>query len=130
MTVVLQLALLGMLFRLGRLDAYVIYYGTLCTMYPCLNRLRVYGQHATLGDGRPGEGFAGSATSRTIDAGRRLDRVLWTSPRLLYHNEHHRYPGLRYRALAMLCERSADRNVYSRSRWKVLRDLYLSLPAG
>ena len=121
-----QLVLIAALFRAGRLDAWLLYYGTLATFYPLLNRLRVYGQHVEIGvDGT--SRFSGSPTSRTIDGGP-LDRILHTSPRLLYHHEHHRYPQLPYRALAARCERGDDVNRYAESRWDVLRRIYRGLP--
>jgi fatty acid desaturase len=127
-TVAVHVAVLAFLFRVGRLDAYAIYYVSLLVLYPLHNRLRVYGQHVTLeADGR--STVASSATSRTIDAGW-LDRVFWTSPRLLYHWEHHRHPQLPYRALAGLCSHSDDPNRYSRKRWAVLRAAYRGLDAA
>jgi len=125
-TALIHLAVLAGLFAAGRLDAYVVYYGALLTLYPLHNRLRVYGQHATLEpDGHTT--VAASRTSRTIDAGF-LDRVFWTSPRLLYHQEHHLHPYLPYRALSGLCARSDDVNRYARRRGPILRDLYRGLP--
>lgn len=122
---VFHLALVAVLFSVGRLDAYVLYYGTLVFVYPLHNRLRVYGQHVTVDE----EGRAlvvSSGTSRTIDGGF-LDRVLWTSPRLLYHFEHHRQPHLPWRAHAGLCAHAGDENTYTRRRYGVLRDIYLGL---
>jgi fatty acid desaturase len=125
-TAVIHLALLAGLLAAGRLDAYVLYYLTLLTLYPLHNRLRVYGQHATLEpDGR--STVATSRTSRTIDAGL-LDRIFWTSPRLLYHHEHHLHPYLPYRALRDLCTHSDDTNRYTRNRWPTLQTLYQGLP--
>jgi fatty acid desaturase len=124
-TAAVHVAVLAFLFWAERLDAYAIYYVSLAVFYPLHNRLRVYGQHVTLeADGR--STVASSATSRTIDAGW-LDRIFWTSPRLLYHWEHHRHPQLPYRALAGLCTRSDDPNRYSRKRWAVLRAAYRGL---
>jgi fatty acid desaturase len=126
-TVVAQCAVVALAWRVGRLDTYGVYYGTLGLVYPLLNRLRVYGQHVTLAAaGR--SVFAGSATSRTIDAGI-ADRILFTSPRLLYHYEHHRWPHLPYRALAGLCARAEDANCYTRRRWPMLAAIYRGLPA-
>ena len=125
LTAAVQLAVLASAWTLGRLDAYLCYYGSLGLLYPLLNRLRVYGQHVTIGpDGL--SGVAGSTTSRTIDAGL-ADRILFTSPRLLYHHEHHRWPHLPYRALRDLCAPCADVNRYSRSRTGVLRAVYAGL---
>jgi fatty acid desaturase len=110
----------------GRLDVPILYYVTLATLYPLLNRLRVYGQHVTLEDsGR--SIFTHSSTSRTIDAGV-IDRIVHTSPRLMYHHEHHAYPHLPYRALRGLVVRDAGINRYARSRWGILRAAYRGLP--
>ena len=63
-----QGSLLGTALALGRLDVPLLYYGTLGTLYPLLNRLRVYAQHVTLEPwGRSPS--RGSPTSRTIHAG-------------------------------------------------------------
>jgi fatty acid desaturase len=125
-TVVVHLAVLFTAFEIGRLDAVLLYYVTLATLYPLLNRLRTYGQHVTideLGNSR----FAGSGASRTIDAGM-LDRIVHTSPRLMYHHEHHLHPHLPYRALRHLVVPSDDLNRYVRSRSAVLRAAYRGLP--
>ncbi len=120
------LALLATMAFLGRLDVIVLYYGSLVTLYPLLNRLRTLVQHARLDpDGRTV--VEGSHVSRTTDCGV-LDRILWTSPRLLYHDEHHRYPYLPWRALAQLCEPSDDRNRYVTRRTPILRAIYSGLP--
>ena len=121
------LALLAGMVWLGRLDVIVLYYGSLVTLYPLLNRLRTLVQHARLDpDGRAV--VAGSHVSRTTDCGW-FDRLVWTSPRLLYHEEHHRYPFLPWRALAELCEPSDDVNHYTARRVPVLRAIYRGLPA-
>lgn len=111
---------------LGRLDVPILYYGTLGTLYPLLNRLRVYAQHVTLEPGGASR-FRGSPTSRTIDGGW-WDRILHTSPRLLYHHEHHAYPHLPYRALPGLVEPTSDVNRFAAKRWPVLRAIYRGLP--
>jgi fatty acid desaturase len=126
LAVVGPIAALALAFFLGRLDAALIYYATLATLYPLLNRLRTYGQHVTVDeDGR--SHFDGSGTSRTIDAGL-VDRTLYTSPRLMWHHEHHVYPHLPYRALKGLVVPEVDLNRYTRSRWQVMRAIYRGLP--
>ena len=122
------LALLAGMVWIGRLDVIALYYGSLVTLYPLLNRLRTYVQHARLDP----DGVAiveGSHVSRTTDCGL-VDRIVWTSPRLLYHEEHHRYPYLPWRALAELCEPSDDVNRSVTRRAPVLRAIYRGLPAG
>ncbi len=122
------LALLAGMVWIGRLDVIALYYGSLVTLYPLLNRLRTYVQHARL-DPDGVVTVAGSHASRTTDCGL-VDRIVWTSPRLLYHEEHHRYPYLPWRALAELCEPSDDVNRYVRRRVPVLRAIYHGLPAN
>lgn len=121
------LGLLVAMYAIGRLDVIALYYGSLVTVYPLFNRLRTYVQHARL-DADGSVIVSGSEVSRTT-AGGLLDRVVWTSPRLLYHHEHHRYPYLPWRALAALCVPSDDVNRYATHRWTVLRAIYTGLPA-
>jgi fatty acid desaturase len=125
-TAVVHVTVLVLLFRIGWLDAAILYYVSLATLYPLLNRLRTYGQHAALDPSTPNV-VAGSRISRTIDAGL-LDRLVHTSPRLMYHHEHHRHPYLPYRALRGLVVPDAGIDRYSRSRWGVLRAVYVRLP--
>jgi hypothetical protein len=110
---------------LGRLEAPFLYYLSLVTLYPLLNRLRTYSQHVTIA--ASGSVFAGSTASRTIDAGL-LDRIFHTSRLLMNHHEHHLNPHLPYRALRHLVEPTEDRNRYAKSRWSVLRSIYAGLP--
>jgi fatty acid desaturase len=120
------LAVVAFAFWIGRWDVVVLYYGTLVTLYPLLNRLRTYGQHVRIetdGEVR----LAGSTVSRTIDAGW-WDRLLWTSPRLLYHYEHHHHPFLPYRALPTICTHASDENEYTTRRIGTLRAMYRGLP--
>lgn len=120
-----HLLLLGGLFTAGRLDAYLLYYFTLATFYPLLNRIRVYGQHAELDL----QGFARlmeSKASRTIDAGF-LDRLFITSRVMMYHHEHHLWAGLHYRALMKIAKPSEDPNRFATNRWQVVRSLYKGL---
>jgi len=121
------LALVVAMVLIGRVDVILLYYGSLVTLYPLLNRLRTYVQHARL-DPSGSVLVAGSEVSRTTDCGL-VDRVLWTSPRLLYHEDHHRYPYLPWRALAAIHEPSDDVNRCVRRRWPVLRAIYRGLPA-
>jgi fatty acid desaturase len=120
------LGLVVTMFLVGRIDVIVIYYGTLVTLYPLLNRLRTYVQHVRL-DASGAVQLAGSEISRTTDCGL-VDRIVWTSPRLLYHDDHHRYPYLPWRALAAMYEPSDDPNRSVRRRWPVLRAIYRGLP--
>lgn len=113
-TALVHLAVLVLLFRVGRLDAALLYYVSLATLYPLLNRLRTYGQHATLDPARSNV-IAGSGVSRTIDAGL-IDRIVHTSPRLMFHHEHHRYPHLPYRALRGMVDPGAGVDRYTRRR--------------
>jgi fatty acid desaturase len=120
-----QLALLAMLWWIGRLDAWVLYYGSLATLYPLMNRLRTYGQHAELG----GQActLESSTTSRTMNTGL-AGTMLMASARLLYHYEHHRWPSLPWRALRSICVADQDVNRYATSYALLFRRLYRSLP--
>jgi len=123
---VANLALIAVAYLVGRLEAPFIYYFCLATLYPLMNRLRTYVQHVTI---QPSGSvvFAGSSASRTIDGGV-LDRIFHTSRLLMNHHEHHVNPFLPYRALPQLVVQSDDRNRYSRSRWSILRAIYVGLP--
>ncbi len=120
------LGLLAAMYFLGRLDVIVLYYGSLVTLYPLFNRLRTYVQHARV-DSSGTALVSGSDISRTTDCGL-LDRIVWTSPRLLYHDEHHRYPYLPWRALAAFCVPSNDLNRYTTRRFPIMRAIYRGLP--
>ena len=122
------LGLLVVMAMIGRLDVIALYYGSLITLYPLLNRLRTYGQHARLEpDGTAT--LAGSHISRTTDCGL-IDRIVFTSPRLLYHDDHHQYPYLPWRALAAMDEHQGDANHRTTHRWAMLRAMYRGLPPG
>jgi fatty acid desaturase len=123
---VLHAALLVLAIMIGRIDIPILYYATLGTLYPLLNRLRVYGQHVMIDESGVSR-FRTSATSRTIEGGP-LDRIIHTSPRLMYHHEHHAFPHLPYRALRRLVDPTADVNRYARRRWVILRAVYRGLP--
>lgn len=105
--------LVGLLYLVSRLDSYIVYYVTLLTIYQAFSRLRSYGQHAWLDDGKIS--YSDSAASRTVDAGW-LDRLFFTSRVMMYHHEHHRYPHLPYRALRAISKPSRNENVYTTSR--------------
>jgi fatty acid desaturase len=123
---VANLALLAVAYLVGRLEAPLLYYLSLVSLYPLLNRLRTYGQHVTI-EPSGSVVFAGSSASRTIDGGL-LDRIIHTSPLLMNHHEHHLNPHLPYRALRHLVEPTDDRNQYAKSTWGVLRSVYAGLP--
>jgi fatty acid desaturase len=123
---VANLALVALAYVVGRLEAPLLYYFSLVTLYPLLNRLRTYAQHVTI-EASGSVVFAGSKASRTIDAGL-FDRIVHTSPLLMNHHEHHLNPHLPYRALRHLVEPTEDRNRYAKSRWSVLQSIYVGLP--
>jgi fatty acid desaturase len=123
---VANLALVVVAYLVGRLEAPLLYYFSLVTLYPLLNRLRTYGQHVTIEESGSVV-FAGSSASRTINAGI-LDRILHTSPLLMNHHEHHLNPHLPYRALRDLVVPTDDPNRYAKSRWRILRSIYAGLP--
>lgn len=121
-----HVTMIAILFYFKRLDIYILYYATLLFLYPLHNRVRVYGQHVGI-DFEQKSSFRESSVSRTIDAGL-IDRIIFTSPLLLYHYEHHKWPHLPYRALSRLCARSIEINRYVTDRWKIMRLIYLGLP--
>ena len=95
----------------GRPEIYPVWFGTLVTLYPVANRLRLYAQHAEISaDGSPR--LAGSRASRSFHAGL-LERLLLHSAVIMYHHEHHRAPALPFRALRAIARPSADRNAYA-----------------
>ncbi len=123
---VANIAVLVVAFVVGRPSAPILYYVSLVTLYPLLNRLRTYAQHVTI-EPSGAACFSGSKASRTIDAGL-LDRIFHTSPLLMNHHEHHLNPHLPYRALRHQVVPSEDHNRFSRSRWEILRAIYAGLP--
>ena len=97
----------------GRWEIYPLYFGSLLTLYPLVNRIRLYGQHAAIDDN--GRGFlAGSDVSRTI-FGNALEKLLLNSPVMMYHHQHHVWPHLPWRALRQVAKPSPDPNVDTRS---------------
>ena len=113
----------------GRWELYPLYFGSLLTLYPVANRLRLYAQHAEVGpDGTVH--LNGSTASRTCHAGL-LEQVLLHGPMIMYHHEHHARPVLPYRALRGLALQSAaqapDPNVTVRSGWQLTAGLLRSL---
>ncbi len=113
----------------GRWELYPLYFGSLLTLYPVANRLRLYAQHAEIKpDGTVH--LNGSTASRTCQAGL-LEQVLLHGPMIMYHHEHHARPVLPYRALRGLARQSAaqaaDPNVTVRSGWQLTAGLLRSL---
>ncbi|MFN4164152.1 MAG: fatty acid desaturase family protein [Ferrovibrio sp.] len=116
---VVQVGLLGFCLLTDRLDAYVLYYAAMLSVYPLLSRIRLYGQHLEiLPDGS--SRIAGSTISRTIQ-GTVIDRLLISSRVMQYHYEHHLYPALPFRALEEMARGSdSEINRYTTSHWPVL----------
>ena len=113
----------------GRWELYPLYFGSLLTLYPVANRVRLYAQHAEVGpDGTVH--LNGSTASRTCHAGL-LEQVLLHGPMIMYHHEHHARPVLPYRALRGLAlqstARAPDPNVTVRSGWQLTAGLLRSL---
>jgi fatty acid desaturase len=107
-----------------------VYLATLVTLYPLLNRMRVYSQHVELTeDGRAV--VVGSHASRTIrpDGLGLLDRCLVSSRVMMFHAEHHEHPALPFRQLEQLAVAHDDRNRHARSRAALLRQVFAGLPA-
>jgi fatty acid desaturase len=95
---------------LGRWDIYVIYYGTLATVYRLSHRIRIYAQHLNILDDESGT-CENSVVSRTVRCNL-LSKLIYASDVMLYHNEHHKQPGLPYRAIRHICKREYNPNVY------------------
>jgi len=94
--------------HVGRLDIYPVYYVTLVCLYPVLNRVRLYGQHAKfLEDGTAV--LIGSEVSRNL-MGSWVDRIFFNSAVMAFHLEHHRQAYLPYRALRAQVQSSTDPN--------------------
>ncbi len=113
----------------GRWELYPLYFGSLLTLYPVANRMRLYAQHAEIDP----DGIVrlnGSTASRTCHAGL-LEQVLLHGPMIMYHHEHHARPVLPYRALRGLARQNTaqapDRNVTVRSGWQLTAGLLRSL---
>ncbi len=112
----------------GRWELYPLYFGSLLTLYPVANRVRLYAQHAEIApDGTVH--LKGSTASRTVHSGL-LEQVLLHGPMIMYHHEHHARPVLPYRALRRLARAntgSADPNCRSASGWPIAIGLLRSL---
>ena len=124
--VISHILVVGLLWQVGRLDIYAIYYLTLLTTYPLLNRFRLYGQHFEFGKNEGDGRLANSNTSRCVDAGI-IDRLFFNSRMMMYHDLHHRYPGVPYRGLIAMQKTAGDKNVLTKSRLEVIRGVYRSL---
>jgi len=110
----------------GRWELYPLYFGSLLTLYPLANRVRLYAQHAAL-DPDGTVRLNGSTVSRTVHAGL-LEQLLLHGPMIMYHHEHHARPVLPYRALRAIAGRSADPNVTATSGWRLTGLLLGRLP--
>jgi len=104
---------------------YVIYYTTLGTIYPVVNRIRVYGQHIEINKNGIGS-LDASTTSRTIKGGI-FDKIFFTSDLMAYHNEHHKRSSIPYRGLHKMCYHKFDIKTFTRSRWPIISSLYKGL---
>ena len=106
----LHLVIFAGLIWVGRWDVYVIYYGTMMTVYRLSHRIRIYAQHLHIPDSGVGT-CHDSVVARTVRANW-LSKMIFASDVMLYHNEHHKHPELPYRALRKICVRKPDVNVY------------------
>jgi fatty acid desaturase len=109
----------------GHYAVYPLYFGSLLTLYPLVNRIRIYGQHAAFrSDGSIY--LNGSSASRSFHAGL-FEQLVLNSPMIMYHCEHHAHPNLPYRALRHISQPSEDPNSYGSSCFRVagrvMRDL-------
>lgn len=120
--VAMHLLVFSFLLLAKRWDIYLVYYLNLLTVYKLMSRIRTYGQHMNVDDAGRGH-LQGSCTSRTTNCGI-IDRVFVTSELMLFHYEHHKHPGLPYRALKKMCSMSQDLNRHSSSRLSVLKPTF------
>lgn len=108
-----------------------LYLVTYLTLYPAVNRVRVYCQHIALDtrdDERDRVIVAGSRISRTMRTSG-FDRLFFNSRVMLFHHEHHDHPGVAYRSLWRMTEPSFDINTYyGGSRLLLLARIYRALP--
>ena len=105
-------------FGAGYFEIYPIYFISLLTLYPVANRLRLYVQHAWVGeDGSIS--LAHSRASRTFFANP-IEQLILSSPMIMYHHEHHVAPSLPYRALRAMAKPSDDPNVFSTRPFRLI----------
>lgn len=110
----------------GRWELYPLYFGSLLTLYPLANRVRLYAQHAAI-DADGAVRLDGSTVSRTFHAGL-AEQLLLHGPMIMYHHEHHARPVLPYRALRAIAGHSPDPNVTGTSGWRLTAALLGRLP--
>jgi len=110
----------------GRVDIYPLYFGTLLTLYPIANRLRLYAQHAQF-DAAGAPLLAGSSASRSFHSGL-LERLILHSQVIVYHHEHHAAPSLPFRELRARSRASADPNVHGTSGFACVAQVLRGLP--
>lgn len=123
---VAHLVLFLLFIYIGRVDIYLIYYFTLGLLYPALNRIRVYSQHAQI-DVQGTASFS-SSSARTIST-EICGRIFVCSPLMKYHFEHHRYPQIPFRRLKKLSIVDAsDFNQFSKNHWEIIFRFYKGLP--
>lgn len=119
---VVQLFLISISFYYSAFSLYLIFYASLVCVYPVLSRLRLYGQHLRTNKDGSSVTFQ-STTSRTVDGGI-LDRIFISSKLMQFHNQHHSYPALPFRALETIVDKSEkDNNKYIKSHWPIFRAL-------
>ena len=80
----------------GFLLPYVLYIGCVGTLYPFMNRLRVYAQHA---NSRSSEATMNTNLSRDMRPNW-LDRLFFTSDLMRLHRQHHLKPSVPFRLLS------------------------------
>jgi fatty acid desaturase len=110
----------------GRWYAYPLWFGTLLTLYPVANRLRLYAQHAHLAPDGAAR-LAGSPDSRTFHASL-AEQLLLHSPVIMYHHEHHARPALPYRALRALSRPAPDPDAFGTGGLRFVGAVLRGLP--
>ncbi len=124
--VFIHLCLFTLSVYFGRFDIYFIYYFSLVFLYPAINRVRVYCQHAEIHDGHVS--LSKTSSSRTVKTGI-IGRVFINSPLMKYHFEHHLYPQIPFRRLGHLNLANKDLpNQYALTHWGIIKKIYEGLP--
>jgi|GEM_PF-2250278 len=123
LSVLLVYGSLGTLFIYFDFVGVMVYLVSLVTLYPILSRFRLYGQHLQINSNGSAL-IAQSHVSRTIN-GNLADRIFISSRLMMYHWEHHKYPGLPFRELEKIAAIDySDVNRCTSSHWPVLVALW------
>jgi len=122
-----HLILLVGLFHFGYLSAYIIYYGTLVTIYPLFAMMRFWGQHAQVSLYDTSIAFTCNTSASRSNYGGFLEFLFFNTPIMSYHYEHHLYPELNFRILRRIARKSSDPNITGKGCISVAAKVYRGL---